>query len=72
MHHEQILAPVVPRQGNVENITGLDAEGEEARERLIKRLAKSERVARRAPSAANPPSAPPEIRTVCARACGAL
>ena len=47
MHHEQILVPVVLRQWNVENVTGLDAEGEQARERLMKRLAKSERVARR-------------------------
>ena len=39
--------PVVLRQWNVENVTGLDAEGEQARERLMKRLAKSERVARR-------------------------
>ena len=47
VHHEQILVPVVLRQWNVENVTGLDAEGEQARERLMKRLAKSERVARR-------------------------
>ena len=47
VHHEQILVPVVLRQWDVENVTGLDADGEQARERLMKRLAKSERVARR-------------------------
>jgi acyl-[acyl-carrier-protein] desaturase len=47
VHHEQILAPVVLRQWDVENITGLSAEGEQARERLMARMAKSERVARR-------------------------
>ena len=47
VHHEQILVPVVLRQWNVEHVTGLSAEGEQARERLMKRLAKSERVARR-------------------------
>ena len=47
VHHEQILVPVVLRQWDVEHVTGLDAEGEQARERLMKRLAKSERVARR-------------------------
>jgi hypothetical protein len=31
----------------VEHVEGLDAEGEAARERLLARLAKSERVARR-------------------------
>jgi acyl-[acyl-carrier-protein] desaturase len=47
VHHEQILVPVVLRQWDVENVSGLDADGEQARERLMKRLAKSERVARR-------------------------
>ena len=47
VHHEQILAPVVLRQWDVENITGLSAEGEQSRERLMARMAKSERVARR-------------------------
>jgi acyl-[acyl-carrier-protein] desaturase len=47
VHHEQILVPVVVRQFDVEHITGLDAEGEAARERLMKRLDKSGRVARR-------------------------
>jgi acyl-[acyl-carrier-protein] desaturase len=47
VHHDQILVPVVIRQWDVENISGLTAEGEQARERLMKRLASSERVARR-------------------------
>jgi acyl-[acyl-carrier-protein] desaturase len=47
VHHDQILAPVVLRQWDVESVTGLGPEGEQARERLMKRMAKSERVARR-------------------------
>lgn len=47
VHHEQILVPVVMRQWNVEGIEGLTQTGEEARERLMKRMAKSEKVARR-------------------------
>jgi acyl-[acyl-carrier-protein] desaturase len=47
VHHEQILAPIIYRTWDVENITGLTAEGEQARERLLARMTKSERVARR-------------------------
>ncbi|MFW2334571.1 acyl-ACP desaturase [Ilumatobacter sp.] len=47
VHHEQILVPVVLRTWDVENIEGLGQTGEEARERLMKRMAKSEKVARR-------------------------
>jgi len=47
VHHDQILVPVVIRQWDVEHLEGLDAEAEQARERLMKRLAKSERVAKR-------------------------
>jgi acyl-[acyl-carrier-protein] desaturase len=47
IHHEQILAPVVLRQWDAANITGLSGEGAAAQERLMKRLATSERVARR-------------------------
>ncbi len=47
VHHEQILVPVVLRTWDVENIEGLSQTGEEARERLMKRMAKSEKVARR-------------------------
>lgn len=47
VHHDQILAPVVQRAWDVERIEGLSATGEQARDRLMARLAKSERVARR-------------------------
>ena len=47
VHHEQILVPVVIRQWGVDQIEGLSDEGERAREQLLKRLAKSEKVARR-------------------------
>jgi acyl-[acyl-carrier-protein] desaturase len=47
VHHDQILVPVVLRTWNVEQVTGLGAEGEQARDRLMARMAKSERVARR-------------------------
>jgi acyl-[acyl-carrier-protein] desaturase len=47
IHHDQILAPLVLRQWGVDHLTGLDAAAEQARERLMARLAKSERVARR-------------------------
>jgi acyl-[acyl-carrier-protein] desaturase len=47
VHHEQILVPVVLRTWNVEQVTGLSDEGEQARDKLMARLAKSERVARR-------------------------
>jgi acyl-[acyl-carrier-protein] desaturase len=47
VHHEQILVPVVLRAWDVEHVTGLSAEGEQARDRLMARMAKSARVARR-------------------------
>ncbi len=47
VHHDQILVPVVLRQWQVDRLEGLGAEAEQARERLMARLAKSERVARR-------------------------
>lgn len=47
IHHDQILAPVVVRHWGVEAIEGLDADAEKSRERLMKRLATSGRVARR-------------------------
>ena len=47
VHHDQILVPVVVRQWDVEHVEGLSAEAEQSRERLMKRLARSERVARR-------------------------
>jgi acyl-[acyl-carrier-protein] desaturase len=47
IHHEQILAPVVLRQWDAANIGGLTDEGAAAQERLMKRMATSERVAGR-------------------------
>ncbi|MEO1057961.1 MAG: acyl-ACP desaturase [Actinomycetota bacterium] len=47
VHHEQIIVPVVVRQWDAANITGLSGEGAKAQERLMKRLATSERVAKR-------------------------
>jgi acyl-[acyl-carrier-protein] desaturase len=47
VHHEQILVPVVLRTWNLENIEGLSQVGEEARDRLMKRMDRSERVAKR-------------------------
>jgi acyl-[acyl-carrier-protein] desaturase len=47
IHHEQILVPVVLRQWKIDQLTGLDAEAEQSRARLMARLDKSARVARR-------------------------
>jgi acyl-[acyl-carrier-protein] desaturase len=47
IHHEQILAPVVLRQWDAANISGLTGEGALAQEKLMKRMASSERVAKR-------------------------
>jgi len=47
IHHEQILVPMVLRTWDLESIEGLDAEAEQARDRIMKYLAKSERVAKR-------------------------
>ena len=44
LHHDQVLAPVVLRHWNVESIEGLDAEAEQARERVIAYIARVERV----------------------------
>src|SRR5262245_782507 len=42
VHHDQILVPVVLRTWDVERVEGLTGEGEQARERLMTRMAKSE------------------------------
>ena len=47
IHHEQILAPVVLRQWDAANISGLSGEGAEAQEKLMKRMATGARVAKR-------------------------
>ena len=47
IHHEQILAPVVLRQWDAANISGLSGDGAAAQEKLMKRMATSEKVAKR-------------------------
>ena len=47
IHHEQILAPVVLRQWDAANISGLSGDGAAAQEKLMARMAKSQRVATR-------------------------
>ena len=47
IHHEQILAPVVLRQWGADQIGGLTGDGAKAQEKLMKRMATSERVAKR-------------------------
>jgi acyl-[acyl-carrier-protein] desaturase len=47
IHHEQILAPVVLRQWDAANVSGLSGEGAKAQEKLMKRLTTSEKVAKR-------------------------
>jgi acyl-[acyl-carrier protein] desaturase len=47
LHHEQILVPLVLRHWKVEHLRGLDAEAEAARDRLMTRMARSARAARR-------------------------
>ena len=47
IHHHQILAPVLLNHWKLEQLVGLDSEAEHARDRIMARLAKSERVARR-------------------------
>ncbi|MGH9192671.1 MAG: acyl-ACP desaturase [Acidimicrobiales bacterium] len=47
IHHDQILAPVVLRQWGVEQLTGLTAEAERARDALLGRIARIGRAGRR-------------------------
>jgi acyl-[acyl-carrier-protein] desaturase len=47
-HHEQILVPCVLRQWKLDELTGLDAEAEQARDRTIKHIDRVGRAARRA------------------------
>jgi len=47
VHYEQILLPVVVRQWRVDQLEGLGADAEAARDRLMAHLARCERVARR-------------------------
>jgi acyl-[acyl-carrier-protein] desaturase len=46
IHHDQILAPVILRHWRLESLEGLSPEAEEARERLVKRMARIDKVAK--------------------------
>jgi acyl-[acyl-carrier-protein] desaturase len=46
IHHDSILVPVILRAWQLETLEGLSPEAEEARERLVKRLGRIEKVAR--------------------------
>jgi hypothetical protein len=46
-HFDKIIEPVVLREWKIETIEGLDAEAEQARERIVKYINKSRRVADR-------------------------
>ncbi len=46
IHHDQILVPVILKQWRLELIEGLSPEAEEARERLVKRLGRIDKLAR--------------------------
>ncbi len=47
IHHAQILLPVVVRHWGIENLTGLNDEGEHARDSVLKRIERIGRAARR-------------------------
>jgi acyl-[acyl-carrier-protein] desaturase len=64
VHHEQILVPMVMRTWNLEGLEGLNREAEEARERLVKYMAKSERVAKRLSERREAAAADAELSTV--------
>ncbi|NCV97313.1 MAG: acyl-ACP desaturase [Acidimicrobiia bacterium] len=56
IHHEQILVPVILRHWKIADVAGLSAEGEKAREALIKRIDKIGRVAGRLAAKAEEPT----------------
>ena len=47
IHHDQILVPVVLRHWGIESLEGLDAEAEQARVALLKRIERIGRAGRR-------------------------
>lgn len=47
IHHDQILEPVIMRHWKLTELTGLSAEAEEAREALVKRMARTRKVGER-------------------------
>ena len=58
VHYEQVLAPVVTGHWRLDAVEGLDADGERARDRLLKWLARLERVAARMASQGTPDCSP--------------
>ena len=69
IHHDQILVPMLLRHWQIDQLEGLDGDAEQSRERVMARLAKSERVARRLAArrdaqAATPEAAAAEYATV--------
>lgn len=58
VHYEQILAPVVIGQWRLDTVEGLDAEAEQARDRLFKWMSRLEKVAARM-AAQDVPDIPP-------------
>ena len=59
IHHDQILVPVVLRYWKVEELTGLDDEGQKARDSLINRIERIGRIAKK--RAAAKPEARAEV-----------
>ena len=64
IHHDQILVPVVLRQWGVEQLTGLDADAEQARDRLM--APPGQERAGRPPHRRAPPGASPASRLTTA------
>lgn len=58
VHYEQILLPVVLRHWRVEAVDGLSPEAEQARQHLLRHVARVRRVAERARAASGPGLAP--------------
>lgn len=56
IHHDQILEPVVLRHWKIAELSGLDADGERARERTIAHIEKVQRVSVRMARSAEPAS----------------
>jgi acyl-[acyl-carrier-protein] desaturase len=47
LHHDQVLVPVVLRHWGIETLEGLGPDAEMARERIVKHIARIERIGRR-------------------------
>jgi len=47
VHYEQVLVPVVLRHWNIESIEGLDADAEQARQRIVDHIARLDRIRQR-------------------------